>query len=93
MSLRIVALGAVLVAAAITPAMAANDGIPQTTTQPQVGQDVQPSGPKCRQAKAGATTRPQLTAEERARRKAMRAQHAAEVIQVSKPRSARLPLC
>ena len=93
MLLRIVTLCAVLVAAAITPAMAANDNIPQTTPQPQVGQDVQPSAPKCRQAKTGATTRPQLTAEERAKRKAMRAQRAAQGIQISKPRHARLPLC
>ena len=103
MSVRIV-FCALLVALAsapamAAPAMAANDSSPNTVpVQPQVGQDVQPAAPACRQAKAQSqaksANRPQLTAEERAQRKALRAQRAAlGAAPVAKPRTARLPLC
>lgn len=99
MSVRIM-FCALLVAVTSVPAMAANDSAPNTApAQPQVGRDVQPAAPACRQAKAQSqarsTTKPQLTAEERAQRKALRAQRAAAqgVSPVAKPRMARLPLC
>jgi hypothetical protein len=104
MSVRIV-FCAVLAAIASTlamaaPAMAANDSSPNAVpAQPQVGRDIQPAAPACRQAKAPhaktrSASRPQLTAEERAQRQALRAQRAAQGgAPVAKPRAARLPFC
>jgi hypothetical protein len=105
MSVRIV-FCAVLAAIASTlatagPAMSANDSSPNAVpAQPQIGRDIQPAAPACRQpkapsqAKARSANRPQLTAEERAQRKALRAQRAAQGgAPVAKPRAARLPLC
>lgn len=105
MSPRIL-LCALLVVASSTSAMAANDGLPNAAPvsppvgqpqggqpqggPPRVGTDVQPGAPACRQARP----RPQLTAEEKARRKALRAQRAAQgMTQAAKPHAARLPPC
>lgn len=101
MSLRHTLCAALLVASA-APAMAANDGLP--TIQPgtpgtayglspapnQNGIEAPPGAPACRQAKA---KRP-LSAEEKARRKYIRAQQAAQgITPAAKPHRAKLPLC
>lgn len=72
---------ALLVIASSGSAMAANDGL--TTTGPvqpqQVGVGARPSDPpRCRHADAKVKDRPILTPEERARRKALKAQRAAQ---------------
>ncbi len=98
-------LCALLVMASSTAAFAANDGVPTATpggppdtTQGAVPAPLQTGA--CRQAKA--KSRPQLTAEQKAERKAarqvMQAQHATQgtahgIPQAHKPRPAKLPLC
>ena len=107
MSLRHM-LCAFLVVASTTSAMAANDGVPTTESgaQPsasgttpgavaspapnQAGTTTAPGAPACRQAKA----KQPLTAEEKARRKALHAQQVAQgSVPVAKPHRAKLPLC
>ena len=107
MSLRHM-LCAFLVVASTTSAMAANDGVPTTESgaQPpapgttsgpvaspapnQAGVTTPPGARACRQAKA----KQPLTAEEKARRKALRAQQVAQgSAPVAKPHHAKLPLC
>ncbi|WP_425067049.1 hypothetical protein [Reyranella sp.] len=101
MSLRHMLCAAALVACA-APAMAANDGVPSTepgapnTTYgaspapAQGGVASSPGAPTCRQAKA----KQPISAEEKARRKAIRAQQAAQgIAPAAKPHRAKLPLC
>ena len=97
MSPRIL-LCALLLIASSSSVMAANDSAPNTTsTPPTISPDSQPGAPTCR--KASTKPRPQLTAEERARRKALRAQRAAQATtsdtkpHVAKAHAPRLPLC
>ena len=87
-----------------TAALAANDGVPSAA--PATPQSASPAAPQassnpqtatpdtrtCRQAKA--KSRPQLTPEQRAQRKAAR-QAAIDqgITQAHKPRRAKLPLC
>lgn len=70
---------------------------PQVGTNPQTGA---PGAPACRQAKG--KSRPQLTAEQRAQRKAARQaagvtgrapQPSQGIAHAAKPRQAKLPLC
>ena len=84
-------LCALLVMASTTSVMAANDGLSNTApAQPQAGAGVQPGAPTCRQA----TAKVPLTAEQRAQRKALKAQRAAHgPAHVAKPHAAKLPLC
>ena len=107
MSLRHM-LCAFLVVASTTSAMAANDGVPTTESgaQPsapgttsgpvaspapnQTGVITPPGAPACRQAKA----KQPLTAEEKARRKALRAQQVAQGITPAvKPHRSKVPVC
>jgi hypothetical protein len=92
-------LCALLLMAASSSAMAANDGAP-TTDSGSPGQSGAvtpgPAGtatpaPTCRQA---SKPKRQLTAEEKARRKALRAEKAAMgITPVAKPHKPKLPLC
>lgn len=97
MSPRIL-LCALLLMASSSSAMAANDSAPNTTsTPPTITPESQPGAPTCR--KASTKPRPQLTAEERARRKALRAQRAAQGMtsdakpHIAKAHTPKLPLC
>ena len=96
MSSRIL-LCALLLVASSTSVMAANDGAPNATTNtapapPTISPQSQPGAPTCR--KASTKPRPQLTADQIAARKALRAQRAAQgMTHVAKPHAARLPLC